>query len=287
MRLFGMITTKSSAQYTELALQSFFNTTSLESEDKFILIDNDCTYNLSESNSTGPIELVRPSYPRGFAANGNFLLERAREYRADLYFTNNDVVFTPNWITPLLDGQDQILSPISNREFRYKSNLLDMNIVMGIADLDGKLDGLNKVAKEHSQRHAGFLKVIALPFFCVKIPLNVSKVVGNFDEEFGLAGGEDYDYCLRAYLAGFSVLYALPSFILHFGGKSSWDSGEEKTKHQQREDHFLRYFEKKWGKTLYHLAMTDDTSATSSDPFVTKMIKSQDFSQLIATLKKD
>ena len=109
-----------------------------------------------------------------------------------------------------------------------------------------------------------------LPFFCVRIPQQVAQAVGNFDERFGKAGGEDYDYCLRAYLAGFSVQFALRSYLLHFGGKSTYSGAESDVEQTAREEKFRSEFRQKWGDGLADLILREQQNvpnrATGTSP---------------------
>jgi GT2 family glycosyltransferase len=109
----------------------------------------------------------------------------------------------------------------------------------------------------------GQKKSLILPFFCVKIPYAVYSRVGPMDENFGRGSAEDSDYCLRAWLAGFEVRHALQSYVLHFGGKSSW-AGETKRESEERMKKFRELFEKKWGAALADLVLNENTKGINA-----------------------
>ncbi|RMG44187.1 MAG: hypothetical protein D6719_02340, partial [Candidatus Dadabacteria bacterium] len=208
MKVFGMVTTASSAQYTPLALESFFKNTCLDRRDLFFLIDNDGSLDPAVIEPYEHVNLIVNPEPLSFSANANIVVEAADRYLADLYFLNNDVIFSRDWLSPLQDPRPRILSPLSNREIQYTLEDMKLHMVMPLEHYLGKEETFDKIAEIHKTNYQGYLQVICLPFFAIKIPLEVIKAVGFFDENFGKGGGEDYDYCLRAYLAGYSVAYA-------------------------------------------------------------------------------
>src|SRR5262245_2991416 len=121
MRVFAMITTQHSWEYTGHALESFFRTTRLEPGEKLALIDNDGSVSKVRGLPNPAVEVIANPAPKSFAANGNMMIERAAAAKADLFFLNNDLIFTEGWLEPLLITQPALLSPLSNREVRLES----------------------------------------------------------------------------------------------------------------------------------------------------------------------
>lgn len=54
-------------------------------------------------------------------------------------------------------------------------------------------------------------------FFCVMISKKVIDTIGLLDESFGVGGGEDTDYCIRAKRAGFKYVQVPKETLLHSG----------------------------------------------------------------------
>jgi GT2 family glycosyltransferase len=102
---------------------------------------------------------------------------------------------------------------------------------------------------------------IVLPYFCIKIPYSILLAVGLFDERYGQGGGEDYDYSLRALLAGFETRYAADSYIFHFGGKSSWDGPESAEEREVRENKFKQHFRGIWGSSLFNFVLHENIAS--------------------------
>lgn len=265
MNVFGMVTTRPSHAYTACALRSFFETTPLRPDDRFFLIDNDGTFDQPLDPAYQPLTLVRNPSPLGFAANVNRVLRAARELGADLFFLNNDLVFTPHWLEPLLVDLPAVLSPLSNFQEPYTESGWACRRVMELADYRGHEAALRAIVRRHQAAARGYRPVPALSFFCVKIPRAVYAAVGGLDERFGPGGGEDTDYCLRCQLAGFRVLYAMESYVLHFVGRSTWRGAESVSETQAREGAFRRAFEAKWGAALLDLLVRGRIDAVLSE----------------------
>lgn len=61
---------------------------------------------------------------------------------------------------------------------------------------------------------------------CLLIPRRVVDAIGLLDERFGLGNFEDNDYCLRARVAGYRVVWAKDVFIHHEGHQSFRQLGD-------------------------------------------------------------
>ena len=277
-KLFAMVTTKDSALYTPHAVSSLFRTTEFDEQDTVVLIDNDSSSAALPPSTLANVELLQNVRPLGFAENVNQMIDRAQASAADLYFLNNDVIFTKGWLTPLLVDSPHILSPLSNREVQYVSSVVALKTThvlsmfncgvqpVFLEDYLGNEAALEAIAEAHSRKVSGYMRTLALPFFCIKLPLKILGILGHMDSSFGVAGGEDFDYCLRAYLSGAEVHFALGSYVLHFGGKSSWDGIEERERQAERQSKFRKVFQEKWGDGLMDLILNENPDVLSTVP---------------------
>ncbi len=230
VKVFGMISTDKSKEYTWPALQSFFAHTAFNaSEDEIHLIDNDAgSLDAAALQKEFPAVRFRSNaQPLGFAENMNSVLQSAEQKSADAYLLNNDLIFTDNWLGPLEPEHRCLLSPVSNANFAYANNGLQLSLTMTLNDFLGKESQLHSIVVHHRKAQQGFQITHSLPYFCVKIPHVVYKEVGFLDPLYSKAGFEDSDYSVRCWEKGIPQFYALQSFVLHFYGKSSWkaDSG--------------------------------------------------------------
>lgn len=281
MAFFGMVTTRSSHAYTRVAMETFARTTARQPDDVFILIDNDGDY-------PGPVpsdvRLERNASARGFSANVNHVMRQAAERRSDLYFLNNDLVFTEGWLEPLRAVAGAIVSPLSNREVQYETDGFRWSNHLVLDDYIGREPLLDALVRRHRATQSGVQPVIALPFFCVKIPYQVYATVGLLDESFGRGGAEDDDYCVRARLAGFDVCYALESFVLHFSGKSTWSGGETEEQTRARCQHFREVLGKKWGSAIVSLLVDHDMRVIEHDPQLRHLAQLRDLRGIVERL---
>src|SRR5205823_2021660 len=149
------------------------------------------------------------------------------------------VIFPPDWLRPLAVELPAVLTPTGNQNFQYAADGLALKPVMTLDDYRGREDVFLRLALEHRRTHPGYTVAYKTNFFCVKIPPVVYRRVGLFDTRFGRAGGEDDDYCIRTYLAGLQVAVAQESYVLHFGGRSSWSGAETMDEWRARETNFI------------------------------------------------
>lgn len=299
-RLFGMVSTAKSRPYTPHALQSFFETTTLRPIDSFVLINND---DPELPHLVAPyrnaLTLISHEQPRGFAANANLMIERALSQGADLFFMNNDIIFTDNWLTPCVGHPETILSPVSNREVQLAasaivvktSHVADTVATEAPMELKEYLRSprmYQALAEAYTKVAQGLLQVIVFPFFCVRLPLAVMQAVGKFDEGFGKAGGEDYDYCLRAWLAGFDVQMAVSSYLIHFWGKSTWSDqasqGSSAVGGSSYNTDFLEIFKRKWGDPLFQFVLCENDELIKLDPQASKLREAGELGALVKLL---
>ncbi len=296
MNVFGMVTTAKSSQYTPYALGSLRENTTFGPNDRVILIDNDNSFDKSVQSFPN-LHVISNSSPKSFAANMNYLLNEAKTRGADAFLLNNDLVFTPGWAEPLLECADAIVAPLSNREVQYELQVrvkktghatggLHLNMVMDLDELKGHEHALTAIAEAHRSGAKGYWSVYVLPFFCVRIPYHIVLKLGDFDESFGKAGGEDFDYCLRAYLAGYSVQFALSSYVLHFGGKSTYSGAESESERRTRERQFQTVFERKWGPALADLILREQANVLTERPELHELERSGKLREVIEKLQK-
>ena len=295
-RLFAMVSTASSRAYTSYALRSFFETTGLRAVDSFVLINNDDPdFDDIVSPYRDHLSVITHSHPQGFAANANLMIERSLETGADLFFMNNDIIFTDNWLTPCLGYDRTIISPISNREVQLagatlavKSNTVMHSVStdapMQLSDYAASPRAFQALAEANSKSSSGLLKLLVFPFFCVRLPRAVLQTVGKFDERFGMAGGEDYDYAFRAWLAGFDLQMALKSYLIHFWGKSTWSGNSPHERPISYNTEFMEIFRHKWGQPLFQYVLREDDSLIRQNLQASRLLDSGDLAGLIRLL---
>ena len=227
-RVFGMISTEKSIEYTVPALRSFIAQTTLQPEDEFHLIDNDKSPLRSLMGSEFPwVRLIEHAEPKGFAENMNIVLANAAAKQADAFLLNNDMIFGPNWLPPLIIEEPAITASVCNMQYNHQTPGLKFSLKMKLQDYIGHEAEFVAIVQQHQRTVKGYQAAHSIPFYCVRIPHSVYSTVGMLDELYSKAGFEDSDYAVRCWERAIPLYYALQSFVLHFYGKSSWaaDSG--------------------------------------------------------------
>jgi glycosyltransferase involved in cell wall biosynthesis/GT2 family glycosyltransferase len=238
-KYYCMPTMKYSEKYTHLALDTFFRNSILNEQDKFFLIDNDKTFSKDYKNVT----VISNSSPKSFAENMNFVLKQAIMDGADFVGLNNDIAFTKNW-NQTLGNSDSISIPLCNQHLQIGG----IKHQMELEEFVGKENELNEIAHHITTNKQDIAPNLIKAFYCFYVPYEVSSKVGLLDEEFGLGGGEDIDYALRAEQLGIETKFNHSSYLLHFSHKTLDSETTKET--DQRTEQLYFHFCKKWGKEV-------------------------------------
>ncbi len=297
-RLFAFISTARAREYTPHSVRTFLENTPIRVSDKVVVINNDDPDPLPLP-SHPQLESITHSAPLGFAHNANLMIDHALSEERDLYLLNNDLIFSREWLEPFSEQTDAIVVPSSNQDSQYAGTIViptqgqvcAMLVLSASMHLQTYLESphlFDAIAHTHRTKSGGYLGLVTAPFFCVKIPLSILKQVGKFDTSFGRAGGEDYDYSLRAWKAGFPTVRATRSFLLHFGGRSTWNLStptDERTDYDPLYDtSFVNIFKKKWGEPLTELIFKANVGSLQSYPGAEDALKRLDIRALISLL---
>ena len=250
--IFAMVTLKSSNFYTSYAIKSFFDNTNLESDDEFLLINND-KCEIEKYFTFGKINIIENKKALSFGQNVNQIIKLAINKKKNLIFLNNDIIFTKNWFHSLSSNNNNISIPVNNQLFRYESDCgsLKLKATMKLDDFNENYNLLNDIVNKHKKKYKPDQKfqTLLMPFFCFKIPLTILSDIGYFDESF-VDGGEDIDYRIRCAVKGYEVNFLLDSYLLHFHGKSTWDGNETPNQTKLRNENYTKAFLNKWQHEL-------------------------------------
>ena len=238
-KYYCMVNMECSEKYTHVALDTFFRNSIFNSNDKFFLIDNDKTFTQDYENVT----IISNSSSKSFAENMNFILKQALMDGADFVGLNNDIIFTKNWNQNLGDSSS-ISIPLCNQHLQVGG----LRPQMQLEEFVGKEEQLNELAQHITSNKQDIPANLIKAFYCFYVPFEVSSKVGLLDEEFGLGGGEDIDYSLRAEQLGIETKFNHSSYLLHFSHRTlDHETVEEKDK---RTYQLYLHFCKKWGKEV-------------------------------------
>lgn len=273
--LYGMVTLKVTNEYANKAVDSFFKNTILNSDDKFVMVDNDGEFKSNWNNGRiSEDNFILNDKLESFSYNMNILMRLAIKENKDLVFLSNDVIFTPNW-SELLITDDMTLSiPSCNQ-----THNLGIPSSLSMDEFGDRYDILNQVSLVVNNEMKYFQSML-MPFYVLRIPLKILKEVGEYDEMF-VVGGEDVDYRLRCLIKGFNVTYT-PSFLLHFNGKSSWNGVETIDQTKERDYNYKIRFISKWGLDLKDICFINSDPMRVINKFkLNDIISNGDYNNLI------
>ncbi|HRI80909.1 MAG TPA: glycosyltransferase family 2 protein [Opitutaceae bacterium] len=130
-----------------------------------------------------------------------------------LVLLNNDLLFAPGWLEPMLAVHHRLPHPgvIGNVQRNAASGLLDHTGI--VFDRKGK-PAHDTSLPLHLAIHPGHRPAAAVTGACALLSTALWRELGGFDEGYR-NGGEDIDLCLRARAAGRSNAVALRSTVLH------------------------------------------------------------------------
>ena len=273
--LYGMVTLKVTNEYANKAVDSFFKNTILNSDDKFVMVDNDGDFKSNWNNGRiSEDNFILNDKLESFSYNMNILMRLAIKENKDLVFLSNDVIFTPNW-SELLVTDDMTLSiPSCNQ-----THNLGITSSLSMDEFGDRYDILNQISLGVNNEMKYFQSML-MPFYVLRIPLKILKEVGEYDEMF-VVGGEDIDYRLRCLIKGFNVTYT-PSFLLHFNGKSSWNGVETIEQTKERDYNYKIRFISKWGLDLKDICFINSDPMRVINKFnLNDLISNGDYNNLI------
>ena len=219
----------------------------------------------------------------------NSAIKVAKGISGGLLALNNDVIFTKDWNVELLKYDDRICIPVCNQNFQYVHGDLTMKTCMDWADFLDRYQDLEAIRASHVAEffHKDVPPEVLMSFYCFYVPPMILNDVGLFDEEFGGGGAEDVDYRLRVLLAGYDVIYAPRTYILHFLGKSTWPSDEDTSRTAERYARYREHFISKWGEAMADFFLIGGARRPefeSSD--LVEMIERRDFREITQKLMK-
>ncbi|WP_059021763.1 glycosyltransferase [Vibrio coralliirubri] len=170
--------------------------------------------------------LINNEVNLGYTKSANVGLSSSKaDFRIIL---NSDTIVTPDWVSKLSNVAFQsnnvgIVGPISNAA--GSQSVPSVKGTKGQTAInklpDGfSIDDMNDIASVNS----GNTTMPSVPLihgFCIGIKSEVIQEIGYFDDvNFARYYGEENDYCLRAYRAGFELIVATDTYIFHSKSKS-------------------------------------------------------------------
>ncbi|MGD1058501.1 MAG: glycosyltransferase [Solirubrobacteraceae bacterium] len=189
----------------------------------------------------------------GFAANVNRGL-RATDGNRDVVLLNSDVEALPSWLECLQYATDRHeYAGIVGAQLQYPDGRIQFGGTVRNRDQPEWFDHRYRFKPSDWGPAGRASPALAVTGACMYVRREVIDRVGLLDERYGMAY-EDVDWCLRAWQAGFGVLYFPAARLVHH------ESATRGTDVGERERDSQRLFWERWG------LLFDERSVGAADP---------------------
>ncbi len=200
------------------------------------------------------IEVIEAEANSGFAANVNRGL-RAADPEHDVVVLNSDMIALPGWLACLqyvATRADDI--GVVGAKLLYRNNRIQFGGTIRNLGAREWFDHRFRGKWTHWGPANVTMPVLAVSGACMYITRRALDEVGVLDEDFPMAY-EDVDYCLRAWQAGFRVMYAPPASLYHLESQTRGSTVGERERTSQR------VFWERWGEFLDARPVRTDSGA--------------------------
>jgi GT2 family glycosyltransferase len=185
------------------------------------------------------IEIIEGDLNGGFAVNVNRGI-RAATSDEDVVILNSDTIAGRGWLASLQYAANRRDVGIVGAKLLYSDDRIQFAGTVRNLDAPEWFDHRYRF-KPPNWGPAGITQpVLAVTGACMYITREVVERVGEFDEQYPMAY-EDVDYCLRAWQAGYQVVYCPQAELEHA------ESATRGTEVGERERISQRRFWKRWG----------------------------------------
>jgi GT2 family glycosyltransferase/glycosyltransferase involved in cell wall biosynthesis len=259
-----VIPTYGPPDYALAAIRSIRATTRRHSVRIIVADDGSAPEHVARLEATRDIRLIRGEGQRGFAANANRGL-RAVGPDEDAVLLNSDVIAHKGWLERLqygafLESSTGIVGP----KLLYRDGTIQSAGSIRNPGAPEWFDHAHRFKPEDHPQANVPLPYLAMTGATLYIKRAVIDAIGYLDEGYGMAY-EDVDYCLRAWDAGFQVLYYPYASLTHLEARTrGTEQGERELASQQRFwDRWGPWFEERPVRTgdgrLRIIYVTEDT----------------------------
>ena len=199
-----------------------------------IIVVDDCSPDpaisewLRSLSAQGLITLLYNEKNRGFVASVNRGMNAADS--RDVVLLNSDTQVPKNWLRRLVGHAYSGPRIGSVTPFSNNATICSWPTIEGSDLPAGKT--LSQLDEAFFAANRG--RQVTIPTavgFCMYIRRDCLRAVGNFDEvAFGRGYGEENDFCMRAFSAGWSHILACDTFVYHVGETSFGKASPERAK---------------------------------------------------------
>jgi GT2 family glycosyltransferase len=182
-----------------------------------VFVDNgskDASYEyvMQKFGSDGRIKLISIHENKGFAEGNNIGIQNAEGEL--ITFLNNDTNVDKNWLKELVNGisQDSSIGVVQSKLLSYlEPDILDS--AGGALDVFGNGRDIGRGEKDKGQYDEN-REILYACFAAAMVKREVLRKVGLLDPQL-FAYYEDADFCWRARLSGYKIMYIPKSKVYH------------------------------------------------------------------------
>ena len=191
------------------------------------------------------VRIIRNSSNLGFAGGYN---EALVQVKSDFYvLLNSDIEVTPGWIEPVITlmesdpaiaaCQPKILSYVQQDTFEYAGAAGGFIDKFGYPFCRGRL--FQTLEKDTGQ-YDDVTEIFWATGACMFVRSSVFHKLGGFDDRF-FAHMEEIDFCWRARIEGYRIMFCPDSKIYHVGGGTLPKKSARKTYLNMRNNNIMMY----------------------------------------------
>jgi GT2 family glycosyltransferase len=211
---------------------------------ELLVVDNGSTDNsVEELTKIHPnASIIRNHVNLGFANANNIGIRNSRGKYVVLL--NPDAVVTENWLEKLTDcmTNDPQIGIATPKLLKFDGSLDSTGHVFRMIRLEAK----NRGEGEQDQgQYDALTELLSCDFACSAIRREMIAQIGFLDERIFL-DHEDLDYCLRAKIAGWRVVFCPASIVYHDRGKLTV-SAEKRRRRLRARRYMIRLSLKNYG----------------------------------------
>lgn len=171
-----------------------------------------CIDSINESEDANKANIILKEGYASFAEGVNAGIEESTN---DIIIMNDDIIVSKKWLTKIEKGMGDI------RGFKLLYPPFGVVVQHAGGQLRQDWRGTHiGVGHYDTGQYDQIYPCAYVTFACVLIRKHVIEKLGNISTEYGRAYFEDVDYCLKAWKAGFDVVYN-PVPLMHYESLST------------------------------------------------------------------
>ncbi len=186
---------------------------------ELIVVDNGSTDGSPEKLQAwySDVRLIRNPFNYGFARANNVGMKEAKGKYVVLL--NSDTVVTCAWLDRLVEcvEKDQRIGLATPKLLRPDGRLDSTGHIFMFKEADARNRGEEE---PDNGQYDGLTDLVSCDFACVLIKRKVWEEIGFLDQKFFFFH-EDMDFCIRAGIAGWRIVYCPSSIVYHVRGGST------------------------------------------------------------------